>query len=363
MADDLGERTEEATPKKRQEAREEGNVARSQDLAGAFLLLVATLALWMVAVQMFGQGKAVIGQALSFESVGNTFEPKDTWTMVGWIGGLAIRIVAPILLIAWLAALISHFGQIGLVFSPKALQPQLKRLNPISGFQRVFGLSAIVKAGLDSLKVLVVMIVAVLTIVQRRDEILVLPYLTVLESLATVGYMMLDLALRAVAVLVLLGIIDLLYQRWKHSKDLRMTKQQVKDEMKTTDGDPEVKARRSRIQQQISMQRVQAAVPKADVVVTNPEHLSVAIQYDEKTMHAPRVVAKGADFLALRIRQIARQHNVPVIERKPLARALYAQVQVGQEVPPEFYKTVAEILAFVYRMDGRMEEIAGHATV
>ncbi len=358
MADDLGERTEEATPKKRNEAREEGNVARSQDLAGAFLLLVATLTLWIVAIHMLGQGRSIIGQALAFDSVGDVFDPEDAWSVVAWVGGLAIRIAAPVLLIAWLAAIISHFGQIGLVFSPKALQPQLKRLSPISGFKRIFGLSALVKAGLDSLKVAVVLAVAALTIFQRRDEILVLPYLAVLEALASVGYMLLDLALRAVAVLLLLGMIDFFYQRWKHSKDLRMTKQQVKDEMKTTDGDPEVKARRSRIQQQISMQRVQSSVPKADVVVTNPEHLSVAIQYDEQTMHAPRVVAKGADYLALRIRQIARQHNVPVIERKPLARALYAQVKVGQEVPPEFYKTVAEILAFVYRMDGRMEQQA-----
>ncbi|MHC5023403.1 MAG: EscU/YscU/HrcU family type III secretion system export apparatus switch protein, partial [Planctomycetota bacterium] len=165
---------------------------------------------------------------------------------------------------------------------------------------------------------------------------------------------LLTLALRVVAVLLLLGFIDFFYQKWKHTQDLRMTKQQVKDEMKQAEGDPEVKKRRLRMQQQIAMQRINASVPKADVVVTNPEHIAVALQYDANRMNAPRVVAKGADFLALRIRQIAVQHGIPVVERKPLARALYREVPVGREVPPEFYQAVAEILAYVYRLGGRV---------
>jgi flagellar biosynthetic protein FlhB len=147
-------------------------------------------------------------------------------------------------------------------------------------------------------------------------------------------------------------LIDFLYQRWKLNNDLRMTKQQVKEEMKQSEGDPEVKRRRMRMQQQIAMQRISTAVPKADVIVTNPEHISVAIQYDQATMRAPKVVAKGADFLAMRIRQIALQHDIPIVERKPLARALYKEVAINQEIPPAFYKAIAEILAYVYRLAG-----------
>ena len=165
---------------------------------------------------------------------------------------------------------------------------------------------------------------------------------------------MFDLAMKVLAILFLLGMIDYLYQKWKHKADLRMTKQQVKDEMKQSDGDPEVKRRRLRMQQQIAMQRISAAVPRADVIVTNPEHISVAIQYDSENMNAPKVIAKGAEYLAMRIRHLAMQHNIPIVERKPLARALYAQVPVGHEVPAEFFQAVAEILAYVYRLDGRM---------
>jgi flagellar biosynthetic protein FlhB len=161
------------------------------------------------------------------------------------------------------------------------------------------------------------------------------------------------LALRILAVLLVLALIDFSYQRWKHSEDMKMTKQQVKDEMKQTEGDPEVKRRRMRMQQQIAMQRISSAVPQADVIVTNPEHISIAIQYDADRMHAPKVVAKGADFIAIRIRQIATRHGVPIVERKPLARALYRDVGVGQEIPPDFYSAVAEVLAYVYRLSGR----------
>jgi len=191
-------------------------------------------------------------------------------------------------------------------------------------------------------------------VAQHRDRIIVMPYLALKPCVIGVGSLLFDLALRLLAVLLLLGVIDFAYQRWKHSKDMRMSKQEVKDEMKQTEGDPEVKRRRMRMQQQIAMQRISASVPKADVIVTNPEHISIAIKYDADRMHAPMVVAKGADFLAMRIRQVALQHGIPIVERKPLARALYREVAVGQEVPPDFYTAVAEVLAYVYRLSGKM---------
>lgn len=352
MADDLGEKTEDPTPKRLMDAREEGNVAKSQDLSAAILLAAVTVGLWVAATPMLHHGKTVLEMLLD-GSLGAALHVDDVTSITTFIAMAAVRIVLPVLLVAWAAAYLSHFLQIGWLFTFKSVQPKLSKLNPINGFKRVFGVNAMVKAGLDSLKVLVVLVVATFTVIQYSHRILVLPYLPILGALSQIGWFMFDLAVRVVAILLLLGILDYLYQRWKHIRDLRMTKQQVKDEMKQTDGDPETRKRRMRMQQQIAMQRLSAAVPKADVIVTNPEHISIAIQYDAQTMNAPRVVAKGADFLALRIRQIAMQHGIPIVERKPLARAMYKSVPVGREIPPEFFQAVAEILAYVYRLSGK----------
>jgi flagellar biosynthetic protein FlhB len=353
VAEDLGERTEEATPKRRQEAREKGQVAKSQDLAGALLLIAASVALGAAALWMLGEAKVVVATVLDRGVVADPLDPAGARDAMLYIGVHAVRIAAPVLLVAWAAAFLAQFVQVGWLFSPASLTPRLSKLNPLTGFKRIFGLSALVKALLDSLKVLIVVMVGVFTIFQYGDRIVTLPYLALLEALVVSGRMMIDLALRALAVLLLLGVIDFAYQRWKHAQDLKMTKQQIKDEMKETEGDPDVKRRRMRMQQQIAMQRIGTAVPEADVVVTNPEHISIAIKYDAESMNAPRVVAKGADHLAMRIRQIALRHGIPIVERKPLARALYKQVKVGDEIPPDFYAAVAEVLAYVYRLSGR----------
>ncbi|MBT8487037.1 MAG: flagellar biosynthesis protein FlhB [Phycisphaerae bacterium] len=353
MADDLGERTEEATPKKKLEARNSGQIARSQDLAAVVLLVFGTVTIAVTATWMLGQGRVVLAAVLDGAVVTDPLDPAGAWETVVYVVGAGVRTALPILLIAWGAALLSNLGQIGWLFSPKVLQPKLSKLNPLSGFQRVFGLSALVKAAIDSLKVLIVIVVAAATVYQHASDILVLPLLAATEALAAIGGLMLHLALRVLAVLLVLAILDFIYQKWKHSKDLRMSKQQVKDEMKQSEGDPEVKRRRLRMQQQIAMQRISAAVPRADVVVTNPDHISIAIKYDAESMHAPKVIAKGADHLALRIRQLALQHGIPIVERKPLARALYRDVGVGQEIPPDFYAAVAEVLAYVYQLSGR----------
>jgi len=350
MADDLGERTEEATPRRRTEAREEGRVAKSQDLGGAMMLLLITLGLAAVAMQMIGQGKALLGQALGGETTGHEINSAQAWSMFAYLGIGAVRLAAPILLIAVAAAFLSQTLQIGWVFAPQAAAPSLRKLHPLNGFKRIFGLAGVVKSGLDVVKVILVLAVAVPTIMQHGREIVLLPYLTTMQSLQVVGGMLFVLAIRTIAVLLVLGLIDFMYQRWRYSADLKMTKQQVKDEMKQSEGDPDVKRRRLRMQQQIALQRISTAVPKADVVVTNPEHISIAIQYDQATMRAPKVVAKGADFLAMRIRQIALQHGIPIVERRPLARSLYKDVAVNQEIPPAYYKAVAEILAYVFRL-------------
>jgi flagellar biosynthesis protein FlhB len=302
---------------------------------------------------MLEQGAVLLEYALDSDSLGDPLSVDHGWELTVFLSSHAVRLALPLLFIGWMAGVVGVMLQVGWLFTAKAVQPKLSKLNPIKGFQRIFGISGLVKVTLDSLKVLIIAVVATLTMYQYGDRILVLPYLTVLQSLREIGWLMFDLALRVLAVLLLLGVLDLVYQKWKHNRDLRMTKQQVKDEMKQTDGDPETKKRRMRMQQEIASQRISSAVPRADVIVTNPEHISIAIQYDQEKMNAPRVIAKGADYLALRIRQIAMLHKIPIVERKPLARALYKDVPVGAEIPPDFYQAVAEILAYVYGLTNR----------
>jgi flagellar biosynthetic protein FlhB len=354
VAEDLGERTEQATPRRRQEARDEGNVARSHDMSGAGLLLAGTIITAVAAMHLIGQGKLLVESVLDGDYASNPLNGATSADFIAFVGAATLRVALPLLLIVWAAAYLAHFWQTGWLFTTKTLQPRLDKLNPISGFKRIFGISGLVKATLDALKVVAVVTVAAHAICQRGAEIVTLPYLANMEALAAIGWMMLDVALRVLAVLLVLGFLDFLYQKWKHNEDLKMTKQQIKDEMKQMEGDPDIKRRRMRLQQQMALQRINSAVPKADVIVTNPEHISIAIQYDQAKMGAPRVIAKGADYLAMRIRQIAMRHGIPIIERKPLARALYKEVKVGQEIPPQFYKAVAEILAYVYRLSGRM---------
>lgn len=351
MAEDLGERSEDATPKRLRDAREEGNVARSTDASAAVILLAATLILAVALTPLLGLFARHLRAALEPLAMVDAADPStlreaSTPAMIVLAAGLG-----PMLLIGAVVAYAANVWQVGFLITSKPLMPKPSRLDPIAGLKRILGPRGVVKAIVDLSKVGCVAAVTWITVADALPRIASLPGAELAVVLAAGGWMLFDLALRIVAVLLVLGLIDFAWQRHRHQRDLRMTKQQVKDEFKQTEGDPEVKRRRMRIQRQIALQRIGAAVPKADVVVTNPEHISVAIAYDADRMRAPTVVAMGADHLALRIRQLARRHGVPIVERKPLARALYRHARIGQEIPPEFYKAVAEILAYVYRLD------------
>lgn len=352
MADEMAERTEDPTAKRLSQARADGNVARSQELASALMLLAGTLLTAATIIPMLWRFKSIVAAALSDDMLGNPVMARDALALIEFVAIAAARITLPLLLVVAVAAYIIQFLQVGWLFTTRPLVPSLGKLNPMKGFKRLFDLNAMFKTGLAVVKTAVIVAMVVATIYQYRTEIVTLPYFSPAQVLAKGGLMMLDLALRLVAVLLLLGLLDYLYQRWKHKQDLKMTKQEVKDELKQMEGDPLVKRRRARMAYQIALQRVNAAVPRADVVVSNPEHISVAIKYDADRMNAPIVVAKGADFLALRIRQIALINGIPIVQRPPLARALYRQVEVGQEIPPDFYHAVAEILAYVYQLSG-----------
>ena len=353
-SDEMGERSEPPTARRKREARREGNIAKSSELGGALMLMVGTLLIALLGPGFLGSFKVVLAAVLTDDVVGSPLAVSEAATVATYVATAGARIVLPMLLLLAVAGYVFQFIQVGWLFTLKPVQPSLGKLDPIKGAKKLVSLTSLFKAALSVVKLALIMLVVVLTIYQYRREIITMAYLNPIQGVGKSALLVLNLAIRILAVLILLGLIDFAYQRWKHNQDLKMTKQEVKDEMKSVEGDPLVKRRRYRMQQSIAMQRINAAVPKADVVVTNPEHISIAIKYDAEKMTAPTVVAKGADYIALRIRQLALVNSIPIVERPPLARALYKQAAVGQEIPPDFYNAIAEILAYVYQLEGRM---------
>lgn len=351
MAEDLGDKTELPTEHRRSEAREEGQVARSADLSAAVLMVGVVLLMLTFAESLLTGMTALVRYSLSPESLGEV-TPDRLGPDLTLIFAEAGRLTAPLMALMALVAALAMIQQVGLHLSPKAVELKWSRLNFVAGFARLFGKRSLVKAGLDLLKLGVIGAVVTMVIRGEIDRLAALANLSLLEALVVGAELTRTFTIWVLLVLVAIGIIDFAYQRWQLTQDLRMTRHEVKDERKGAEGDMEVKARRLKMARQIALQRLGMDVPKADVVVTNPTHYAVALRYDaDAGMRAPKVIAKGADFLALRIRTIAVAHGVPIVERPPLARALYREVKVGREVPSQHYEAVAEILAFVYRLD------------
>ncbi len=358
MAEDLGERTEDATPRKLREAREEGRIAKSADATSAIILLGATVILGAGLQPMLVSLAAVVERALegsALVSDGSTESLNDSMYPSLTQSGLA---VLPLLIAAFAVSILAVLWQTGFIVTTKSLMPKLERLNIAQGFGRLFSVRTLIKTGFDIIKLTLVATMVWFAAIDLLPQITALPELEALACAQAIGAMTYSLAIRLAVALLILGALDYTVQWWKHNQEQRMTKQQVKEEFKESDGDPDVKRRRMQIARQMAMQRLNSSVPRADVIVTNPEHLSVAIQYDAMTMAAPRIVAMGADQVAFRIRQIALKHSIPIMERKPLARALFAACKVGQEVPAEHYKALAEVLAFVYRLKNRAVPVA-----
>ena len=353
-SDEMGERSEPPTARRKTESRQEGTVAKSSELGGALLLAMGTLLIALLGPGILGNFKVVLTAVLTDDVLGSSLLVADTAKVSAYVAAAGIRTVLPFLLLLAFAAFVFQYMQVGWLFTLKPLQPKLSKIDPIKGAKKLVSLTNVFKAVLSVVKFAIIMVVVVLTIYEYRREIIMMAYLSPIQGVGKSSLLVLNLAIRLLVVLIVLGLIDLAYQRWKHYQDLKMTKQEVKDELKSVEGDPLVKRRRYRMQQNIALQRINAAVPKADVIVTNPEHISIAIKYDAEKMAAPMVVAKGADYLALRIRQMALLNSIPIVERPPLARALYKQAAIGQEIPPDFYNAIAEILAYVYQLDGRM---------
>ena len=354
MADDFGDKTEDPTPRKRQEAREQGKVARSKDIGTAVLIIAS-----MVLLKGFGPGVVAALRSLVDDMLGADSMAEASPSAALLATSRAVIAVgaalAPLLIGMVLAVVVVDVLQVGLVFNGKRLQPNHGALNPVKGFGRLFGKGrSPVQGAIALAKLLLVGFVAYSAVHDRLPLILTAQQLEFIQIFGLGATVVYAIGIRIGVVLLVLAILEYAYERWRLEQELKMTKQEVKEEMRRMDGDPRVKQRRRQLAMQMMKEQLKKDVPTADVVVTNPTHFAVALRYDAATMHAPRVVAKGQDFVALRIREIAIANGVPILERKPLARALYKMAEVGQEIPEQYYSAVAEILAYVYELNGSM---------
>lgn len=370
MAEDFGDRTEDPTEFRREEARRKGQVARSADLNAAGGMLAAALVMLFFGMSATKALAEILHQGLTTPGV--TLESDDVVKLLSQLLGAIAPVVLPIMALMVFAGIGLNFLQFGFLLTWEAVQFNFARINPLSGFRRLFSIQSVMRLGISLGKLAVVLGIAVLFISSAMPQ--VMEYVEIewqtTESLDAnepfreqgivpplMGHLW-SAAIRQAffmaGALIVLGVADFFYQRWKHTRDLRMTKQEVRDELKNFEGDPHTRMRRREIHRRLAQARELGQVPKADVVITNPTHIAVAIKFDPKTMNAPTVVAKGQGEIARRIREVAASHRIPILERKPLARALYQQVKVGQEIPLEMYEVFVEIMAYVYQVSGKM---------
>ncbi|MDR2151659.1 MAG: flagellar biosynthesis protein FlhB [Helicobacteraceae bacterium] len=352
MADESGaDKTEEATPKRLEDAKKEGNVPKSVDMAGAIALAAATLGF----AAFFG---FIASGLAAFFRYCLSYAGKELG--MNALGGLGLasaietlKLALPIAVLTALFGAIGYIAQFGFIFSLKPLQPNLKKLNPIKGLGSLFSTQRFLDGFKITAKVSVAMTVAAAFLWNYAAE---LPHAQTLPLRAQIDWLIdkaLVVALALLSVFFVFAIIDLVITRYFHFKRLRMSKQEVRDEYKNIEGSPEVRARIRRIQAEMSRKRMMSDIPSADVVVTNPTHFAVALRYDSAKHKAPVIVAKGADLLAIRIKEIARAHDVPIVENPPLARELYKLADIGQEIPEKLFNAVAEAFAFAYRLKGK----------
>lgn len=350
-----GDKTEKATPKKLDDARKEGRVARSSDLINGFMLL-----LMFFVLKLFGgiMANLFLDSFVKYYNKASdiSMEVFDVKQAVNLSNEIVIDIVIaslPVLIGSFVVALVGNIVQVGWKVTGKPLKPKLDRLNPIGGFKRMFSQEKVVELIKSILKVLAIALVAYNEVKDRWKFILNLYDFEFMQAILNIFDIVLDVGIKISVIFVIIGLADFGYQKWKHLHDLRMSKQEVKDEMKQSEGDPQIKGQIRQKMREGARRRMMQDLPKADVVITNPTHFAVAVKYDKETAEAPYVLAKGADYVAANIKEIAKQNNIEIVENKPLARMLYYNVEIGDQIPPELYQMVAEVLAYVYSVKNK----------
>ncbi|MGA7776360.1 MAG: flagellar biosynthesis protein FlhB [Paraburkholderia sp.] len=350
MADDSDlEKTESATPRRLEKAREEGQIVRSRELVSFALLSAGFYGVWAMSGPIGDHLASMLRSALTFDHA-KVFAPRQMLIGAGAASREGFHALLPILALTGGAALLSPLALGGWHVSSAPLSPKFSRLDPIAGLGRIFSLNGPLQLGMSLAKTLVVGIIGGVTIWHRHDDILALANQPLTVALANTAHLIAVCCGTTVAGMFLLAALDVPYQIWQYNKKLRMTKEEVKQEHKESEGDPKMKGRIRQQQRAAARRRMMSKVPHADVVVTNPTHFAVALQYSDGEMRAPRVVAKGVNLVAARIRELAVENNVPLLEAPPLARALYHNVDLDREIPGQLYGAVAEVLAWVYQL-------------
>ena len=354
MAEQQGqEKTEAPTEKKRRESREEGQVAFSRELPSAALLAGILLTLIATSPLILDAFREMTTQIFQEMSKADELSIGSLYDLSGKIFSTLLPAFAPFAAIIVLVGILASILQVGVQITLKAIAPKFNKISPLTGLKRLFSTQSLADFLKSMAKLIIVGIVGYITYMDKITELNGLSVATpeaILEYNFTV---VAEVSGKIVLALVAIAIFDYLYQRWHHEKQLMMTKQEVKEETKQTEGDPQLKARIRQIQREMSNARMMQEVPKADALIVNPTHFSVAVLYDRDVMEAPEITAKGIDHMALRMRTVARENSVPILERPELARDLYANVEIGETIPERFYKAIAEILAFVYRLRRR----------
>lgn len=353
-----GEKTEPATEKKLRDAREEGKVSKSKELTAAFDLLVLFLVL-KVFISFIGEGMIQV-YPYTYNLMPDFVEQfavdcsvKQVSSFMLTVILMMFKVTTPFFIFGVAVTLVVSIVQVGWKVTAKPLKPKGDKFNPINGFKRIISKDSIFELFKSILKIATIIYVAYTAVKDDVNDIFILYDMSLNQAIALCGSVIINAGFKISLVYFVVGVADFAYQRHRFNEEMKMTKQEVKDEYKNTEGNPEIKGRQRQRMREASRQRMMQDVPKADVVITNPTHLAVAIKYDAEVSKAPVVLAKGEDYLAQKIRESAKEHNIEIVENKPLARMLYANVDVGAEIPPELYQAVAEILAMVYNMKNR----------
>lgn len=353
-----GEKTEEPTSKKLDDARKEGQVAKSKEIGNAFsllaLFLVMKLYLGTMGIRFIEVFSAVYQQIPDVSKMYNGGLPVASLHVL--IRGMMFQILiimAPVLLIGVAIAIICDVAQVKWKPTTKPLQPKFSKLNPMKGFGRIFSPNSLVELLKSVLKLALIGYMVYSYLKDKISNIFLLYDITLNQAIGMIGEIVVDLGIRIAAIYMIIAFLDFGYQKWKFHEDMKMTKQEVKDEYKNQEGDPQIKGKQKQRMREASMRRMMQQLPEADVVITNPTHYAVAIKYDPEKYDAPYVLAKGENYLAQRIKDVAKENHIEIVENKPLARMLYANVDIGGLIPPELYQAVAEVLAFVYHLKGK----------
>lgn len=352
---DEGEKTEQPTSRKRSKAREEGQVAKSQEIGTAFLFIATFFALKLFAGSMLDGLLGLFNYPMELiPDMADLFESVYLANLISFLFAQIMLLVLPMFAVVMVVGIVTNLIQVGWKVTTKPLRPKFSKMNPLKGFKRIFSMQTVVTLIKSLLKFGMIGLVIYNLM---KDELVMIPAMldmSLEQAVAYIGDLIINMGLMVGVMYVFIAAIDYAYTRYKHTKSLKMTKQEVKEEYKSIEGNPQIKGKIKQKMREVSMRRMMQNVPKADVIITNPTHYAVALRYDRMRDRAPVLVAKGVDYMAKRIKDVGRENNVEIVENPPLARAIYADVDVDREIPPELWEAVADIIAFVFRMKNKL---------